>query len=123
MASGAGSCWALVVLLLVARAFPAATSFTVGGKSGWTIGVDYTTWASGNTFKVGDSLVFNYAKGLHTVAEVSAADYLACAAANAVGSDGSGATTVPLKTGGKHYFICTITGHCARGMKLETRFH
>ena len=120
MASGAGSCWVLVALLLVARAFPAAaTSFTVGGKSGWTIGVDYTTWASGNTFKVGDSLVFNYAKGLHTVAEVSAADYLACAAANAVGSDGSGATTVPLKTGGKHYFICTIAGHCAGGMKLE----
>ena len=57
MASGAGSCWVLVALLLVARAFPAAaTSFTVGGKSGWTIGVDYTTWASGNTFKVGDSL-------------------------------------------------------------------
>lgn len=57
MASGAGSCLALVVLLLAARAFPAAaTSFTVGGKSGWTIGVDYTTWASGNTFKVGDSL-------------------------------------------------------------------
>lgn len=121
MASGAGSCWwTLVALLIVARAFPAAaTSFTVGGKSGWTIGVDYTTWASGNTFKVGDSLVFNYAKGLHTVAEVSAADYLACAAANALGSDASGATTVPLKTGGKHYFICTITGHCAGGMKLE----
>lgn len=120
MASGAGYCWALVVVLLVARAFPAAaTSFTVGGKSGWTIGVDYTTWASGNTFKVGDSLVFNYAKGLHTVAEVSAADYLACATANALGSDSSGATTVPLKTAGKHYFICTITGHCAGGMKLE----
>lgn len=64
-------------------------------------------------------LVFNYAKGLHTVAEVSAADYLACATANALGSDSSGATTVPLKTAGKHYFICTITGHCAGGMKLE----
>ena len=57
MASGAGTCLALVVVILVARAFPAAaTSFTVGDKSGWTLGVDYTTWASGNTFKVGDNL-------------------------------------------------------------------
>lgn len=115
-----GPCLALVVVILVARAFPAAaTSFTVGDKSGWTLGVDYTTWASGNTFKVGDNLVFNYAKGQHTVVEVNAADYLACAAANPLGSDSSGASTVPLKTGGKHYFICSITGHCAGGMKLE----
>ncbi|KAM0927014.1 hypothetical protein ACQ4PT_003141 [Festuca glaucescens] len=120
MAPVASSCWALVVVILVARVFPAAaTSFTVGDKSGWTLGVDYTTWASGNTFKVGDNLVFNYAKGQHTVVEVSAADYLACAAANPLGSDSSGASTVPLKTGGKHYFICSITGHCAGGMKLE----
>uniref|UniRef100_A0ACD5Z7A9 Uncharacterized protein n=1 Tax=Avena sativa TaxID=4498 RepID=A0ACD5Z7A9_AVESA len=120
MSSGAGSCLALVVMILVVRASPAAaTSFTVGDKSGWTLGVDYTTWASGNTFKVGDNLVFNYAKGQHTVVEVSAADYLACAAANPLGSDSSGASTVLLKTAGKHYFICTITGHCAGGMKLE----
>ncbi|KAM0850569.1 hypothetical protein ACQ4PT_052994 [Festuca glaucescens] len=120
MAPVASSCLALVVVVLVARVFPAAaTSFTVGDKSGWTLGVDYTTWASGNTFKVGDNLVFNYAKGLHTVVEVSAADYLACSAANPLGSDSSGASTVPLKTGGKHYFICSIPGHCAGGMKLE----
>lgn len=107
--------------LLVSYSFSAAgaTSYTVGDKSGWTIGVDYTKWAGSKSFKTGDNLVFNYASGQHTVVEVSAADYLACAAANPLGSDSSGATTVPLKSGGKHYFICSISGHCAAGMKLE----
>ncbi|KAF8779877.1 hypothetical protein HU200_002144 [Digitaria exilis] len=109
----------LAALLLVAwSSTAAATSYTVGSGSGWTTGVDYTSWAASKNFKVGDSLVFNYAKGLHTVVEVSAADYMACTAANPLGSDSSGATNVPLKTPGTHYFICSITGHCAAGMKL-----
>ncbi|KAI4966769.1 hypothetical protein ZWY2020_036026 [Hordeum vulgare] len=99
--------------------FPAAaTSFTVGGKSGWTIGVDYTTWASGNTFKVGDSLVFNYAKAAH-------------------GGGGERGRSPSVRGGQRArlrrqrrdhrspqdrrqaLLICTITGHCAGGMKLE----
>ncbi|KAL6633512.1 hypothetical protein ACP70R_026183 [Stipagrostis hirtigluma subsp. patula] len=113
------SCSALAVLLLVAGASTAAaTSYTVGDGSGWTTGVDYTTWAASKNFKVGDSLVFNYAKGLHTVAEVSAAEYMSCTATNPIGSDSSGATTVALKTPGSHYFICSIPGHCGGGMKL-----
>jgi hypothetical protein len=63
--------------------------------------------------------VFNYAKGMHTVAEVSAAEYMACTATKPLGSDSSGATTVPLKTPGSHYFICSIPGHCSAGMKLS----
>ena len=62
--------------------------------------------------------VFNYAGGAHNVAEVSAADYASFSAANALSSDGSGATTVALKSAGKHYFICGVPGHCSAGMKL-----
>lgn len=109
---------AVLLLLVVCSSPAAATSYTVGDGSGWTTGVDYTTWASTKSFKVGDSLVFKYAKGMHTVVEVSAADYMACTAVNALGSDSSGATTVALKTPGSHYFICSITGHCGAGMKL-----
>jgi hypothetical protein len=70
MAPVASSCWALVVVILVARVFPAAaTSFTVGDKSGWTLGVDYTTWASGNTFKVGDNLGKLLCSCMHVVHE------------------------------------------------------
>ncbi|XP_062220959.1 mavicyanin-like [Phragmites australis] len=113
------ACSALAVLLLVARASTAAaTTYTVGDGSGWTTGVDYTTWAGSKNFKDGDSLVFNYAKGLHTVVEVSAAEYMACTATNPLGSDSSGVTTVALKTAGSHYFICSIPAHCGGGMKL-----
>ena len=63
--------------------------------------------------------MFNYAGGAHNVAEVSAADYASCSAANALSTDsGSGKSTIALKTAGKHYFICGVTGHCSNGMKL-----
>ena len=35
-----------------------------------------------------------------------------------ISSDNSGATTIPLKTAGTHYFICGVVGHCSGGMKL-----
>lgn len=33
-----------------------AAVFTVGDTSGWSVGSDYSTWASDKTFAVGDSL-------------------------------------------------------------------
>ncbi|KAJ6335475.1 hypothetical protein OIU78_012164 [Salix suchowensis] len=91
---------------------------TVGGSSGWAIGMDYSTWTSGKTFSVGDSLVFNYGGG-HTVDEVSASDYSTCTTGNAITSDSSGATTVALKTAGTHYFICGVPGHCGAGSSTK----
>uniref|UniRef100_A0ACD5VDG2 Uncharacterized protein n=1 Tax=Avena sativa TaxID=4498 RepID=A0ACD5VDG2_AVESA len=118
--AGGGACLALAALLLIASCASTASAakYTVGDSSGWTTGADYTTWASDKKLKVGDSLVFNYAGGAHNVAEVSAADYASCSAANALSSDASGTSTVALKTAGKHYFICGVAGHCSSGMKL-----
>lgn len=62
--------------------------------------------------------MFNFASG-HTADEVSASDYSTCTTGNAITSDSSGATTIPLKTAGKHYFICGVVGHCGSGMKLQ----
>ncbi|XP_044958152.1 blue copper protein-like [Hordeum vulgare subsp. vulgare] len=118
MGSAGGACLAALAVLLLVITTASAAKYTVGDSSGWTTGADYTTWASDKKIKVGDSLVFNYAGGAHNVAEVSAADYASCSAANALSSDGSGTTTVALKTAGKHYFICGVTGHCSSGMKL-----
>lgn len=62
-------------------------------------------------------VVFNYGSS-HTVDEVSSTDYSSCAVGNAINSDSSGATTIPLKTAGTHYFVCGVTSHCSNGMKL-----
>ncbi|KAK4352369.1 hypothetical protein RND71_027887 [Anisodus tanguticus] len=94
-----------------------ATVHTVGDSAGWALSVNYGTWAKGKTFNVGDSLVFNYPSG-HTVDEVSSSDYESCTTGNSITSDSSGATTIPLKTAGTHYFICGVMGHCSGGMKL-----
>ncbi|OVA20895.1 Plastocyanin-like [Macleaya cordata] len=94
-----------------------ATDYTVGDSTGWTTNMDYSTWTSGKTFAVGDTLVFNYGGG-HTVDEVSASDYSSCAVGNSLTTDSSGATSITLKTPGTHYFICGVPGHCGNGMKL-----
>ncbi|XP_015934822.1 blue copper protein [Arachis duranensis] len=111
---------ALVLALFLAMnmALPTiATVYTVGDTSGWATGGDYSTWASGKNFIVGDSLVFNYGSG-HTVDEVKESDYKSCSTGNSISTDSSGATTIPLKTSGTHYFICSVPGHCSGGMKL-----
>ncbi|GJN00309.1 hypothetical protein PR202_ga17731 [Eleusine coracana subsp. coracana] len=114
-----GASLALAALVLVSCASAVvATQYTVGDTSGWTTGTDYTTWASDKKFKVGDKLVFKYAGAAHTVDEVSASDYAACSSSKVLSSDSTGTTTVTLKTAGKHYFICGVTGHCSGGMKL-----
>ena len=33
-----------------------ATDYTVGDSAQWDLGVNYSTWASGKTFSVGDKL-------------------------------------------------------------------
>ncbi|KAK4276843.1 hypothetical protein QN277_014948 [Acacia crassicarpa] len=109
----------LCVFLAINMAVPAlAKVYSVGDSSGWAIGADYGTWASGKTFQVGDSLVFNYGAG-HTVDEVKESDYKSCTTGNSISTDSSGATTITLKTAGTHYFICAVPGHCSGGMKLS----
>ncbi|PVH66729.1 hypothetical protein PAHAL_1G330900 [Panicum hallii] len=107
-----------LVLLAAAAVSPAyATDHVVGDASGWTSGVDYTTWTKGKTFSVGDNLVFQYS-AMHTVAEVSSADYSACSASNSLQSYSDQNTKIPLTAPGTRYFICGTPGHCSGGMKL-----
>ncbi|MFS7941309.1 putative Phytocyanin domain, cupredoxin [Helianthus anomalus] len=49
----------VVVCLMVVLSnvsFGLAKDYTVGDTAGWALSVDYTKWANGKTFKVGDSL-------------------------------------------------------------------
>ncbi|XP_006659514.1 blue copper protein-like [Oryza brachyantha] len=108
----------LLVLVGCALAASAATTHTVGGSAGWSTGQTYDTWASGQTFAVGDKLVFNFAGG-HTVTEVTKSDYEACSVSgNPISDTTTGPATIDLTSAGAHYYICTVAGHCTGGMKL-----
>ncbi|KAK1301915.1 hypothetical protein QJS10_CPB12g01186 [Acorus calamus] len=107
------------VLLLCCVLRSSATVYTVGDDSGWSAGVNYDDWSSGKSFRVGDSLVFSYGAGVHTLSEVSAADYSSCSTSNSINTDSSGSTTITLKSPGTRYFICSVPGHCTGGMKLS----
>nr|XP_043608798.1 blue copper protein-like [Erigeron canadensis] len=108
---------ALLMVTLSCITFSSAKVYTVGDSAGWALSIDYATWASDKTFKVGDKLVFNYDSS-HTVDLVSSSDYTTCAIGNSIASYNSGTTTILLNTTGSHYFICGIMGHCSGGMKL-----
>ncbi|PKU83769.1 Blue copper protein [Dendrobium catenatum] len=97
------------ILLLYRAALTSATEYIVGESSGWTAGVDFSSWTNGKIFVVGDT--FNYAPATHTVNEVKAKDYKSCTASNYLSTDSSGSTTIRLKKAGTHYFVCSIPGH------------
>jgi len=62
--------------------------------------------------------VFKYLPN-HDVVEVTKADYDSCQPSNPIQSYNDGATTIPLTSPGKRYFICGTMGHCSQGMKVE----
>ncbi|TVU41535.1 hypothetical protein EJB05_15063, partial [Eragrostis curvula] len=113
----------VVVFAVVAVAFapPAlAADIIVGGENGWGLGIDYDKWVDGNDFIVGDTLVFKYAMGKHTVVEATAENFAACSKDSSLGSWSSGEDRVPLGTAGPRWFFCGVGDHCAQqGMKLN----
>ncbi|XP_071726784.1 cucumber peeling cupredoxin-like [Rutidosis leptorrhynchoides] len=100
----------------------AQTRHVVGDALGWAIppggAIAYTTWASLQTFSVGDILVFNFTDGQHDVAEVSEAAYSPCTSTNPISLTTTGPASLTLTTAGTHYYICTFTSHCQIGQKL-----
>ncbi|GJN10561.1 hypothetical protein PR202_ga28666 [Eleusine coracana subsp. coracana] len=110
----------VVAAVLAVQLAEAATDYPVGGDGSWDAasGAMYAAWAAKQKILQGDSISFKYSSS-HDVAKVTKADYDACSGANPIKSYTGGSTTVKLTTPGKHYFICSIPGHCAAGMKLE----
>ncbi|PIN18290.1 hypothetical protein CDL12_09049 [Handroanthus impetiginosus] len=109
----------IAIFIAVAIAPTLAADHKVGGDAGWNPGVNYTEWATGKDFHVGDTLMFVYTYGLHNVWKVNQTDFQQCVNSNA--------SQVPLVTGndrislnssGKKWYICGVPEHCAKGMKL-----
>ncbi|CAI9285782.1 unnamed protein product [Lactuca saligna] len=100
----------------------AQTTHVVGNALGWNIPPNgpsaYTTWASTQTFRVGNVLLFNFITEFHNVAEVSQAAYGPCSAANPISIVTTGPARVTLKAPGTHYYVCTVGTHCQIGQKL-----
>ncbi|CAN6170497.1 unnamed protein product [Urochloa humidicola] len=110
---------AVAAMAALAVQLAAAADHPVGGSGNWDAsGTNYNGWAAKQAIKQGDTVSFKYSAS-HDVTEVSKADYDACSGANPIKSYTGGATSIKLTTPGKHYFICSIPGHCAAGMKLE----
>ncbi|XP_059313027.1 uclacyanin-3-like [Lycium ferocissimum] len=108
---------ATLLFLLVASPVAFAANHIVGGSGGWSQSGDYSTWAAGETFNVGDTLEFNYG-GSHGVDVISKDDYDNCNTGNAIESHSDGKTTIKLSKAGPMYFSCPTFGHCQTGMKL-----
>ncbi|KAH0928249.1 hypothetical protein HID58_013976, partial [Brassica napus] len=108
-----------VLLLLLLTVVPAvfAVTYRVGDVSGWTSGIDYTTWVTGKTFRVGDTLEFKYGPS-HSVSVVNKAGFDACDSSGATQSFSGGDTKIDLTRVGTIHFICPTPGHCLGGMKL-----
>ncbi|KAI3519611.1 hypothetical protein L1887_08825 [Cichorium endivia] len=95
-----------------------ATTYTVGGTSGWDISTDVDSWAQDKHFVVGDVLNFQYSSS-HSVAEVDRDRYEGCNTTNVLQPSSNGNTTFALTKPGDRYFICGKQLHCYAGMKLH----
>ncbi|CAK9326182.1 unnamed protein product [Citrullus colocynthis] len=94
----------------------------VGGSQGWEESVDFDSWASAQTFKVGDQIVFKYNSGLHSVVELpDESSYKNCDIGNAIESKSSGNDAIKLTKSGTRYFACGTIGHCSQGMKVKIK--
>ncbi|KAA3459446.1 mavicyanin-like [Gossypium australe] len=109
----------IIMLPLIAKQV-SATQHVVGGSQGWEESVDLKSWASAQTFKVGDQLVFKYSSGLHSVVELgSETAYKNCDLGTSLDSKNSGNDVVKLNKVGTRYFACGTLGHCDQGMKMK----
>ncbi|XP_020162722.1 mavicyanin-like [Aegilops tauschii subsp. strangulata] len=95
-------------------------SHTVGAPAGsWDLQTNYTLWASRTRFTIGDELQFQYSTTMHNVVEVRKAGYDACNSSSPITTFLTGNDVVPLAAIGTRYFICSVPGHCAAGMKAQ----
>ncbi|KAK7364891.1 hypothetical protein VNO80_13637 [Phaseolus coccineus] len=108
---------ALIATMIAKEVF--ATQHVVGGSQGWDQSTDFNSWTSGQTFKVGDKLVFKYSS-LHSVVELGKESaYKNCDISSPIQSLSNGNDVVKLDKPGTRYFTCGTLGHCSQGMKMK----
>ncbi|CAI9100814.1 OLC1v1037992C1 [Oldenlandia corymbosa var. corymbosa] len=123
MASSRTQNYATLAFFLVVLASSAVGRISAANYSlNWSIpsggAADYVTYASQQTFHVGDILVFNFPTGAHSLAIVTKQSYDSCSSSNPISLVTVGPASVNLTSSGEAYFICTFAGHCSAGQKL-----
>ncbi|KAL1210125.1 Uclacyanin 1 [Cardamine amara subsp. amara] len=109
----------LVLTGLITVKTTLAVQHVIGGSQGWEQSVDFDSWSSDQSFKVGDQIVFKYS-GLHSVVELgSETAFKSCDLGTPVNSLSSGNDVVKLSKTGTRYFACGTAGHCEQGMKIK----
>ncbi|KAF9587017.1 hypothetical protein IFM89_039703 [Coptis chinensis] len=90
----------------------------VGDDEGWTQFPNFTYWAKGKSFHVGDTLVFSYAQELHNVVQVNGTSYEDCIMEPNLGVLQSGNDSITVAEVGQLWYICGVEDHCKNGQKL-----
>ncbi|KAG0618124.1 hypothetical protein M758_4G041100 [Ceratodon purpureus] len=78
----------------------------------------YNDWAANQTFKTGDTLLFEYDNATHSVLQVVQADYNTCNLRTPIDKWMTGSDSVFLSNAGTFYFVCGTPFHCEQGMKV-----
>ncbi|AEE83198.1 blue copper-binding protein, 15K (lamin) [Arabidopsis thaliana] len=113
---------AVVLAFLVAAPIPEVTAkkYLVGDKKFWNPNINYTLWAQGKHFYVGDWLYFVFYRDQHNILEVNKADYEKCISNRPIRNytRGAGRDIVPLYET-RRYYLLDGRGGCVQGMKLD----
>ncbi|KAK4418276.1 Mavicyanin [Sesamum alatum] len=114
------------VLLLFAAAVCGVCNgevYKVGDSAGWIIIAhpDYSAWAASKTFRVGDTLIFEYDPRYHNVVEVSRSDFHTCNTAAPIATYATGNDSIVIRSPGHYYYVCGFVGHCQSGQKVDIR--
>ncbi|KAL8543376.1 hypothetical protein ACS0TY_004060 [Phlomoides rotata] len=105
----------LLTIMLALTATPVlATDYFVG----WSLGINYTAWAQGKEFFVGDTILFNYTVGAHNVYKVNGTAFQQCSVPPPSEALTTGKDKITLATPGRKWYLCGVGKHCEYGMKL-----
>ncbi|CAN8256218.1 unnamed protein product [Cochlearia groenlandica] len=115
---------AVVLAFLVAAPLPEVTAkkYTVGDNKFWNPNINYTIWAQGKHFYLGDWLYFVFDRNQHNILEVNKTDYESCISDHPIRNwtRGAGRDVVTLNVT-KHYYLLDGKGGCYGGMKLAVK--
>ncbi|KAJ4842472.1 hypothetical protein Tsubulata_001827 [Turnera subulata] len=89
-----------------------------GGRYSWAPHVNFTQWATNQTFYVGDWLYFGFDRYRYNVLEVNKSSYENCYERNFMKNITRGGRDVFNLTEAKPYYFICGHGYCFQGMKV-----